>query len=54
VNAAINACIVAAAEDQPVGMKHVIFAIARELYKMGKQINRVHFGEHYELVENLF
>ncbi len=54
MNAAINACIVAAAEEQPVGMKHAIEAVARELYKMGKQVNRVHFGEYYEWVADMF
>lgn len=54
VNAAINACVVAASEDRPVSMEHCVFAIAREMHKMGKQINRVHFGEHYERVQNLF
>jgi len=54
INASINACVVAASEGKAVGMKHVIFAVARELYKMGKQINRVHFGEYYADVEHLF
>ncbi|MEZ4234695.1 MAG: ATP-binding protein [Myxococcota bacterium] len=54
VNAAINACVVAASEQADVGMKHVIFATARELYKMGKQINRVHFGSYYDEVKDLF
>jgi AAA+ superfamily predicted ATPase len=54
INASINACIVAAAEGTDVGMPHVINAIARELHKMGKQINRVHFGEYYNQVADLF
>jgi len=54
INASINACVVAASEGSPVCMKHVIFAVARELYKMGKQINRVHFGEYYDEVADLF
>ncbi len=54
INASINACVVAASEGQAVGMRHCIIAVARELYKMGKQINRVHFGEHYEEVKDLF
>jgi hypothetical protein len=54
VNAAINACVVAAAESRSIGMKHVINAVARELHKMGKQINRVHFGEYYDQVKDLF
>jgi AAA+ superfamily predicted ATPase len=54
INAAINACVVAASKDQPVGMTHVIEAIARELYKMGRQVNRVHFGEYYDQIQDLF
>lgn len=54
VNAAINACVNAAADGQPVRMRHAIIATARELYKMGKQINRVHFGEHFDNVKDLF
>ncbi len=54
VNASINACIMAAAEGKPIGMRHCIHAIARELHKNGKQINRVHFGEHYDEVKHLF
>ena len=54
LNASINACIVAASENKPIGMRHCVFAIARELHKMGKQINRVHFGKYYEDVQHLF
>ncbi|TNE90768.1 MAG: AAA family ATPase [Deltaproteobacteria bacterium] len=54
INSAINACIVAASENEPVSMKHCIVAIAGELYKMGKQINRVHFGEHFHYVDGMY
>jgi AAA+ superfamily predicted ATPase len=54
INASINACIVAASEGKPIGMKHCVFAIARELHKNGKQINSVHFGEYYDQVKDLF
>jgi hypothetical protein len=54
MNAAINACIVAAAEQKDVGMKHAIESVARELYKMGKQVNRVHFGDYYDWVAEMF
>ena len=53
-NSSINACIVAAAADEPISMRHCIFAVARELHKMGKQINRVHFGKYYDQVKDLF
>jgi AAA+ superfamily predicted ATPase len=54
INASINACVLAASDEEPVSMRHCIVAIARELYKMGKQINRVHFGDHYDKVQDLF
>ncbi|MCO4747500.1 MAG: AAA family ATPase, partial [Proteobacteria bacterium] len=54
INSAINACIVAASEGQPVGMKHAIVAVAGELHKMGKQINRVHFGDFYHYVDGMY
>jgi len=54
VNAAINACIIAASRNEPVGMSHAVEAIARELVKMGKQVSRVHFGEYYQFVKDLY
>lgn len=54
INASINACIVAASRDEPVGMIHCVESIARELYKMGKQVNRVHFGEYYDAIAHIF
>ena len=53
VNAAINACVLAARDDSPVAMKHAVRAVGKELVKMGKQVNRVHFGEFYEEVADL-
>ena len=54
INSGINACVVAAAEGRDVSMQHLIYAIARELHKMGKQVNRVHFGKYYDAVAHLF
>lgn len=54
INSSINACVRAASEGKPVGMKHCVFAVARELYKEGKQVNRVHFGEWFDEVAPLF
>ena len=53
VNAAIHACILASTRREPVGMTHVVEAIARELIKMGKQVSRVHFGEFYDRVKGI-
>ena len=53
VNSAINACILASARREPVCMRHAVEAVARELIKMGKQVNRVHFADYYEFVKHL-
>ncbi len=53
VGAAINACIIASSRRDPVAMRHVVEAVAREMVKMGKQVSRVHFGEFYEYVQDL-
>jgi AAA+ superfamily predicted ATPase len=53
VNAAINACVLASARKETVGMRHAVEAIARELMKNGKQISRVNFGEYYDAVKDL-
>lgn len=54
VNSAINACIIASARREPVAMNHAVEAIARELIKMGKQVSRVHFGDYYDFVKDLY
>lgn len=53
VNSAINACILASARREKVCMRHAVEAVARELIKMGKQVNRVHFADYYEFVKDL-
>jgi len=53
VNAAINACILAATAKESVGMKHIVTAVAQELVKMGKQVTRVHFGDWYDFVKEM-
>lgn len=53
VNAAINACILASARRENVCMRHAVEAIAREMIKMGKQVNRVHFGDYFQFVQDL-
>ncbi|MEN0061718.1 MAG: ATP-binding protein [Myxococcota bacterium] len=54
VNAAIHGCITASAERVPLGMRHIVEAVARELHKNGKQVNRVHFGDFYDDIAHLF
>ncbi|HNH48720.1 MAG TPA: ATP-binding protein, partial [Myxococcota bacterium] len=53
INASINACILASSRREPVCMRHAIEAIARELIKNGKQVNRVHFGDWVDIVKDL-
>ncbi len=53
VNAAINACILAATDDEPLQQKHMVRAVGKEMIKMGKQVNRVHFGDFWEDVADL-
>ena len=36
--------VLAAAEDQPVGQRHVLHAAQREYQKLGKVIDRTAFG----------
>ncbi len=54
INASLNACVVAASKGEPLNMRHCVFAIARELHKMGRQVNRVHFGTWYNDVAPIF
>jgi len=53
VNAAINACVLAAAEGSPVSMRCAVQAVAQELIKLGKQVTPVYFGDWYEQVKDL-
>jgi AAA+ superfamily predicted ATPase len=53
VNAAINGCILAATEGSPVCQRHVVRAVGMEMIKMGKQVNRVHFGDFWDQVDDL-
>ncbi len=53
VNSAINACVLASARREQVCMRHAVEAVAREMIKMGKQVNRVHFADYYEFVKDL-
>lgn len=53
VNAAIHGCVAAAADQEPVGMRHLVRAIARELVQLGRQVSEVHFGAYYEHVQDM-
>ncbi|MFT5584230.1 MAG: AAA+ superfamily predicted ATPase [Cognaticolwellia sp.] len=53
INAGIQACILAATEGSKVCQRHVVRAVGMETIKMGKQVNRVHFGEFWEEVADL-
>jgi hypothetical protein len=51
VNAALDACVAAARHRERLGLRHLVAAVARELTKLGRQINRVSFGDLLELVD---
>jgi hypothetical protein len=34
-------------------MIHLVTAIAQELQKNGKQVNKVHFGEYFDQIKHL-
>ena len=53
INAGIQACILAATEGSKVCQRHVVRAVGMETIKMGKQVNRVHFGDFWEEVADL-
>ncbi len=53
-NIAIASAVYAAAEDQPIGMKHIIKAAAREYQKTGKLCTKTDFGEYFHYVEEIF
>jgi hypothetical protein len=44
-NAALAAAFFAAADDRPIGARHLVRAIARELEKLGRPPNAADFGE---------
>lgn len=50
-NAALTAAFLAAEEDTPVEMRHVVRALYRELEKAGKLVNADQFGEYAHLLE---
>jgi hypothetical protein len=47
-NAALTAAFLAAEEDAPVGMDHVVRALRRELEKTGRLVNPEQFGDYSE------
>jgi SpoVK/Ycf46/Vps4 family AAA+-type ATPase len=50
-NAALAAAFFAAADDRPIGPRHVVRAIARELEKLGRPPNAADFGELRDFVD---
>ncbi len=50
-NAAVAASFLAASEHVPVGMKHVLTAVKREMAKNGKMMIAKDFGPYYYLME---
>lgn len=50
-NVALAAAFLAAEESAPIGMRHLILAVKREMQKMGKLCVKGDFGKYYELIE---
>lgn len=49
-NIAINASFLAAADGEPISMRHLMTAAARECAKLDKLITPAEFGQHYQTV----
>jgi len=49
-NIAVNSAFLAARDEKPVAMRHVILATKREYQKMGRLVSRAEFGPYYGLV----
>lgn len=50
-NAAVAAAFLAAGEKRPVGMRHVLTAVKREMAKTGKTLIADDFGPYYDLMQ---
>ena len=50
-NAAVAAAFLAAGEKKPVGMRHVLTAVKREMAKTGKTLIAADFGPYYDLMQ---
>ncbi len=50
-NIALTAAFLAAEDDEPVRMEHVVSALRREFQKTGRLVDSREFGEYRELVE---
>lgn len=50
-NAAVAAAFLAAGERKPVGMRHVLTAVKREMAKTGKTLIAADFGPYYDLMQ---
>jgi AAA+ superfamily predicted ATPase len=48
-NCVVTAAFLAAAEGAPIGMHHLVQAVARELGKLGRPLTRTNFGDFYRL-----
>jgi AAA+ superfamily predicted ATPase len=50
-NAAVHAAFLAAADDVPIDMAHVVRGVARELQKMGRLLKRDEFGPLHAMLD---
>ena len=52
-NVAVAASFLAAGENVPMGMKHILIAVKREMAKNGKNMITSDFGPYYYLMEEV-
>ncbi len=52
-NAAIHSAFLAAADAQPISMRHAVQAVAREYRKMGRLLKPDQFGKYFSLAEGV-
>lgn len=52
-NAVVAAAFLAAQQDQPVAMQHLVQAVGREMQKMGKLPSKADFQQHFEVISGL-
>jgi hypothetical protein len=49
-NAALGAAFLAAAEDSPITMRHVVLSVKREFQKLGRLRTEKEFDRYFDLV----
>ena len=53
-NIVLGGAFLAAEDNQPIRMKHLILAARRELQKMGRLVRELDFGQYYHFINRIF